>query len=181
MWLRLGLNAFHVLQRPYLIYHLTAASFSFLSEECGLVIKAVFQVSSKCKYPPLSKGCAGLSLTSLTFTHAAHLPPHSTYTDDILPSHDVSLRTAIFSGQGMREEEGLSKWDEVIIPLGILLSELTSFDEGQSIQKKLLNTMKIFLLISPPCSSDGRQGREEAGGGDLGGLCGLHLIKLDLY
>lgn len=39
-------------------------------------------------------------------------------------------------------------------------------DEDQSIQAKLLNTMKIFLSVSPPCISDGA-GRELRGSGGV--------------
>lgn len=65
----------------------------------------------------------------------------------------------------MREEEGLSKWDEVIIPLGILLRELTSLTRTRVSQRSRFNTMKIFLSISPPCFSEGRQGEDGGFGG----------------
>lgn len=50
----------------------------------------------------------------------------------------------------MREEEGLSMWDEVINPRPRAY-------EHQNIRVKLPNTMKIFLPISLPCFSEGRQ------------------------
>lgn len=65
----------------------------------------------------------------------------------------------------MREEEGLSMWDEVINPRHRAY-------EYQNIRVKLPNTMKIFLPIPQPCFFR----RETVRGG---GICRVSWIVFD--